>query len=111
MAKAEKKTETIRRDVVELKLSIEEANVVFAVLGRVAGDPFNSPRKHVNAVYDALKVARVDGGDEKPLLGRSGTVGGLEFRPYGDSGRSLLDDILFGGTYTPTSKAWGRISG
>jgi hypothetical protein len=111
MAEAQKKTETIRRDFVELKLSIEEANVVFAVLGRVAGDPIVSPRKHVNAVYDALKVARVDGGDEKTLLGRQGGTPGLEFRPYGDSGRSLLDDILFGGTYTPTSKAWGRISG
>jgi hypothetical protein len=109
MAKAEKKTETIRRDVVELKLSTEEANVVFAVLGRVAGDPFNSPRKHVNAVYDALKVARVDGGDEKGLLGRMGGSPGLEFRPYGD-GRSLLDDLMYGGI-TPSSKAWGRIYG
>jgi hypothetical protein len=109
MAKAEKKTETIRRDFVELKLSAEEANVVFAVLGRVAGDPLASPRRHVNAVYDALKVARVDGGDEKPLLGRPGSTGGLEFRPYADNGRTLLDDILFGTTPTYGSKAWGRI--
>jgi hypothetical protein len=71
----------------------------------VAGDPFTSPRKHVNAVYDALKVARVDGGDEKPLLGRQGGTPGLEFRPYGGTVETSLDDILFG----RMQKGWGRI--
>jgi hypothetical protein len=108
VAEAEKKTKVVRTEFVEVKLSVDEANTLRAVLSMVAGSPTNSPRKHVDSVSDALKNAGIDGGIERRLIGRPiGSRSGLEFGPYPGETASPLDDLLFGAT----SKAWGRING
>lgn len=49
------KSELSRSDAYRLRLSIEEAETLFVVLGGVGGDQEVSPRKHAQSVMDALK--------------------------------------------------------
>jgi hypothetical protein len=106
MAEAKKTSEVIRRDLVVLTMTTDEANTLRAVLRHVAGDPLGSPRKHVDSISDALIAARVDGGDERNLITRQMGKTGLEFRPYGSSAPSYLDGLVSG---TQARKNWGSI--
>ncbi|MEU0860642.1 hypothetical protein ABZ352_35545 [Streptomyces griseofuscus] len=59
MAVAEKTTveRVVTEDGFTLKLTVEEAETLVAVLSRVGGSPYTSPRKHAGAVLDALREA------------------------------------------------------
>jgi hypothetical protein len=39
---------------ISLTLSMDEANMLTSILGRVGGSPNTSPREHVDSVYKAL---------------------------------------------------------
>ncbi|MGW1673273.1 hypothetical protein [Streptomyces sp. NPDC002324] len=64
---AEAKSTTIEKQVTEKKqvpaitltLSIEEAEALQALVGRVSGSTYASPRKHTDAIYIALDRAGV----------------------------------------------------
>jgi hypothetical protein len=70
MATAEKKTiskPTVvvhDEEVVDLRLTMEEADALIAILGSIGGDPDTSPRKHFwdlsNALYDATGLRWAD---------------------------------------------------
>lgn len=59
MAEANKTTKVMREDVVTLKLSKDEAEALTAVLAKIGGDRHETPRRHTEAVSQALTKAGV----------------------------------------------------
>lgn len=59
MAEAIRTEKVVRVDTVTLTLSIDEAEALRAVVGSVWGDENDSPRKHIDAIWNALRDAGV----------------------------------------------------
>lgn len=57
MAVAEVETVKVVTVGYVLRLSEEEVDAMIAVFARIGGSPDNSPRKHTDAVKDALQLA------------------------------------------------------
>lgn len=67
-------------DVVVLELSEEEAQAIADVSGYIGGDHHNSPRRHWNAVEDALEAVGFTWRHRDPFVSDSGSVLGLTYK-------------------------------
>jgi hypothetical protein len=115
MAEATKKTETITVTKVTLILDEAEARTLRAILGHVAGDEVDSPRKHADAIAAALTKAGFAspvGTAEGKLIQKFDPTGhavmGVRFANYGNSAYMTRNDIRRADGYRPT-RAWGAI--
>jgi hypothetical protein len=83
MAHAEKITETVKVELVALALLPEEAATVLAITAHIGGDNKTSPRKHMDAIRNALLSAGVRSGKEGYLVDRTrGAAGSIYFADY-----------------------------
>lgn len=60
-----------------LTLSLDEARALRTILGRISGDPHDTPRRHVEWIYDALYKTQPEGREFELVDGST-----LEFLPF-----------------------------
>lgn len=88
MAKANVKTKQVI-ETVTLELNMDEYSTLVAILNRIGGSPFNSPRKHAQSIQEALMpLADWDeyGHPVNNLVIRDNFGGSIYFNDYGHKG-------------------------